>query len=919
MPTTLYSSKVDPSEISTPKTVTETLELARRVVHRVSDDPADNGYGSVPSSKALRDGLLALEHLINQIDPDQQAFRDTTVITNQLLEAHFVEDGSWDISEWTIHGQQAHFIGTTDHNRPNSVGVPNSVITHKGHYFWTFEIVRIDTGALELQDAQGNVLKTFTDVGKKFNALEVTYPESDVFRLVAKGVHENTIITIANSSFHHVTTRFYDYLAMMVPALTDPATGGIASVEYVDQQDSAIRHELITMIEAITGGVDLSVLQAHVDSRMNPHGVNCDQINAAYRDHTHTPGEIGAANQHHLHSPEDCNAAPYNHTHTAAEVGAAPETHQHSIGDIINLSIELLNLGYRIDDHSSAQNPHNITPELIGAARENHGHANYVLKTELSSSRVSVRPSPTSVPVGFLPDRLQATRLNLPVFSIKKRGIDHRADYLFDANSGMVSGNISALEDFPLQQAFRQVTSETEPLDEFVAGFASSSDVLTQPVMIQYKPQLPLDITSFEIYTKDPTEGFPVSWSLYFDGTLMEEVVDYDWNQGRYVYTPVISPKTVNLITVVVDKVLRDTSDQWFIGFDAREDLKPAMYIPRDLEYVASHDLNGIEKVEVLDNIEVPLGDYNGTPHYIYAFNNGSDVEVGVTPIAPEYGPVRRGVDCMIDEFYSNSHVVWGDVSVDTGTDPYKLYVQDDAQYWESNPGANSAIIEHTFHGSGFSVLGFRLEFLLSDVEENLVPDEFRVDLLDENDVVLQSQKVSRYIPDVVNVYTQNRVVYEGKFSLLVEQLVKKIRLTVVANNGQPKIRIRDVIWKLTNDFVNSIDKLCRGADWQVNNRTYLGSIIQYGEYPDANYVCYPVGVGYVTHVPVNNAAKCTVGATYKVPNPYLTNNVSTELLAIESSGMIGPIAEVSKVGRDYIEVYTQSEDVFGLKIVLND
>ena len=532
------ASTMSPGTVQTHTTVTQELDLNGNLAKQISHDYNENSINSLPSSKALFDSLTTLNWEISKIDPNHNLFTDNTVITLPLLPTTFDLNSEWIYTNWYVDEGSLVY---SEVGYENSIKVLPEVLTHPGYYFFVVNISTIDSGKLVLEDTIGNPLLEMDAIGKYYYEIKVNNTDVTTFTFRAVNVFPSEHIKIKSIGVYRVTERIRDYLYYYLKDRPDSGdTDGISKGE-LQEIINDLRAELYTYVDN-----EISVIRdaqnEHINNMSNPHGTTAEQVGAAPKDHTHTPESIGAADREHTHEPEECGAAPAVHTHNEYA-----------------LRTELEDLRNNFEDHLIQENPHDITPELIGAALKDHthtpneigaanavhSHPEYITESQVeeivdnkvsggtTSSNTGLRYKPMTIvrcPLGVSPNGLENSSIDDPVSPVIFPYIIHRTKGEYDYFDGVCSTNKSTVKGFPIWYAFNKCLTDEDCKIDTVAF--SCADVVNEEnkVLLQYEFHISRSISHFTIRksTNDKVGGFPTSFRVYANDNLIQTFTDID-------------------------------------------------------------------------------------------------------------------------------------------------------------------------------------------------------------------------------------------------------------------------------------------------------------------------------------------------------------------------------------------------------
>ena len=633
------ASTMSPGTIQTHATITQELELNGNLAKQISHDYNENSINSLPSSKALFDSLTKLNWEINKIDPNHNLFIDNTVITLPLLPTTFELNSEWIYTNWYVDEGSLVY---SEVGYENSIKILPEILTHPGYYFFVINISTIDSGKLILEDTVGNLLFEMDSIGKHYYEIKIPNTDVTTFTFRAVDVFPSEHIKIKSIGIYRVTERIRDYLYYYLKDRSDSgSSGGITKdelQEILDGLKEDIYNHINNEVSVIRDSID-----EHIGNTSNPHGTTAEQVGAAPKDHTHTPESIGAADREHTHEPEECGAAPAIHTHNEYA-----------------LRTELESFRDNFEDHLTQENPHEITPELIGAALKDHthipseigaaniihSHSEYVTETEVeelidnkisggTNSNTGLRYKPMTIvrcPLGVSPNGLENSSIDDPISPIIFPYIIHRTKGEYDYFDGVCSTNKSTVEGFPIWYAFNKcLTDEDCKID--TAAF-SCADIVSEEnkVLLQYEFHISRSISHFTIRksTNDKVGGFPTSFRVYIDDNLIQTFTDIDLSISE---VDCVLRDTGSIeckkIAIIVFAVNTNSSENWgakiSFNFTDVED----NHISLNTNNLSIRTDGSLLDIDTLDTTELSLElnpDETKTPLYLFLNTEKSEI-----------------------------------------------------------------------------------------------------------------------------------------------------------------------------------------------------------------------------------------------------------------------------------------------------
>lgn len=927
----IIGASLTSSGVVAKKTYTDELVIGADRINDISHEYEDASVNSVPSSKALHDGLDRLDQEVKKIDPNNNFYRDNTVITLPLIAMTFDTDSDWEILNWIANEGSVFFVGQT-YTLQNFVGIPTEVIPFEGYYFILIDIPRLDSGKIVLYDDGGNVLKTFTEYGKFPVEVHVSNPDIAEFKFVAEGVFPGEVVTINSVLFSRITPRLREYMNYLF-------SGGSGELTYsevmqlINQSATNITNTFNNRIVPIEENLD-----DHLLNMSNPHGVTKEQIGAASISHSHTPASIGAAAVIHGHEAEDCNAAPVVHTHNPNECGAAPVVHTHTPAECGSAAEEHT---HSPEECGAAPMTHYHTAVEVGASPSNHTHSQYATEsmvtnlvnaavTEITVGSIRTLEPMTilSAPLGLLPVGFESVNFSKPVGHIKFPYLIHESNSDYDLHDGLVLSNIDALPDHPVQYAFKKhLTNEDYAIN--VAAFHSTETEMSQKVFVEYRFHQDRTIDKFTIF-RDLTNaigGVPTLFDLYVDNVFIASVIGEDTTSG-YTYwaqtntsleTVLSNPVTGRNFTFVISKVYVDSNSFWGM----RVEFSFADADPLTLEYhseinIASVGSTGTQfkTVTSINPVNLPVDPDIKTP--IYVNLNFTETETGfvthltTSHLAPEFGESSNGVQLFANTFSGKIHPDFGTLSA-TSEDPTNVLeniYSTTSNYWKSIDGIVDATISHEFLNS-YDFIGYSLKFSNQMFINRHIPDQWILTVTYSDDTTEIANSVSNFFPYKPKDTDKPIIYLSNKLTLL--QDIKKLELHLIGNQGQTSLAVQEFIPLFRSNFYhvykNMIDDPSKFPFGKLR-------VLESYDHTWKGYKHEGLVTGNNCHIPIDGMRlQPNYPVTHTLVNPFHTKLIDLSVFTYASASALAPKADVIEVTEEVIKVMTYSPGQYSLSI----
>ena len=930
---TLHASGATLKTANVEKLVIDTEEISK-----ISHDYSDSSIHSIPNSKALNDALLLLKEQLELLDPDNNFFRDNTVLSLPLISSTFTEnDSDWQILNWSVINSSVSFVGS---NVPieNYIGIPPKVIPFDGEYFLLIDIPRLDSGKIVLYDNGGEKLKEMPDFGKY--SIILSAPNADVatWKFVAEGVFPGEVVTISSIMLNRVTPRLKAYMEYMF-------SGGSGELTYQQVLD-AINVEKTNILNILTATISSieDDLYVHLQDIGNPHQVTPTKIGAAPVSHTHTLVSLGASPVVHTHQPEECGAAPAEHTHTISDFGAAPLDHTHTPAEI---GAAPVTHGHLPDEVGAAPINHIHTPVQVGAAPVVHEHTQYTTQEALQQailatlSQFNVGTSKNmkpltilSGPVGSIPTHATNINLSNPICPLILPYLVHRSSGPYDYYEGVVSTNIPTLPEHPIQYAFKKhLTLEDHLIN--VAAFFSTVSEFEDEVLVEYYFHTPRTISGFKLF-KDETDtilGVPIIFDLIVDGNIVESFVeesttlDIDenpvytyWAESSYSLEKTLQNGIVygRRFSFIIKKAHLDYANKWgirieFIFDDVTEN---TIRINSEFEIGAIGTTSILPiVVDGVDELSLPETD-SKNPIYLYLQSDIVEDEsiqnLDYTLIKPEYSQVQLGVPAFLDKFTGKIHPQWGTISV-TDEDPTYLienvYSSNSDLHWKTNDTITAATITHDFL-EPVILSGYKLLFTEYQINNRQIPDRWLLQITTSTSEIIIVDSVSDYLPprlggDINNVW------YKNDFDDVTN--VIKLELILRGTKNQTNIGLSQFI-----PMLESIHYDISTLEIYPENVFPLGRLDKISNHDNSwsGFIHSGFTLGAYCHIPIDGlAVQPNSAVVHNIPNMYNTKDIEVTINEYPVEGPLAPASLLNGITEDTITVLTYAPGMYSIKV----
>lgn len=340
--TITIGSTITNNKIISKETETDKLVMGPREVTSIASDINDTSHKSLVTANLLNEGMIKLETKVNNIDPNNIIYKDTSVVSQSLIIDSFTDDSNhWKQNNYLFINGQAVLSNLEN----NYLKISSNFFTYKGTYFLIIDVDRLDSGYIVIENHYRDQLDIVNINGKHFLEIQVENPDIQELYFICRNVYPGDSVIFNSISLHHSTDRIQDYLLFKIAEVSSGGMGGFVTTTELNARMLAINNTINQLADELSK-LDLSTLILHIENTTdNVHGVTPIQIGAANKIHTHERTDI--TNFTHNHSASECNASELNHRHSLLEVGvagvgAAAENHTHNEIDILNQRVDAI-------------------------------------------------------------------------------------------------------------------------------------------------------------------------------------------------------------------------------------------------------------------------------------------------------------------------------------------------------------------------------------------------------------------------------------------------------------------------------------------------------------------------------------------------------------------------------------------------
>ena len=304
------------------------------------------------------------------------------------------------------------------------------------------------------------------------------------------------------------------------------------------------------------------------------------------------------------------------------------------------------------------------------------------------------------------------------------------------------------------------------------------------------------------------------------------------------------------------------------------------------------------------------------TPVYVFANVNSSRQVEYITSYYPiEICNVRKGLNILLDKFkninksplYQNEtyiHPAYGNLSLVSGKSAndkeLKTIYDSDVNSWYSDGSSNQVIIRQTINSDNVILKGYMLNWRNGDIDN--IPDTWTLSIkgIDPNGIetTVVFDSVDKYYP--FYSVEDDDIVYHCKFDNPL--LVKQITLTMSTQDNRA-IALNKLFLYLSEYYYAPSENTMYLGTTKVRT-TCIGSCI------------YSIAKGWKVHntcigkscvIPVNNLEMTEPYTTYTVVNPFNTSDVVVNIgsyVLTDLEAQSSPDSYVSCITADYIAIY---------------
>lgn len=608
-----------------------------------------------------------------------------------------------------------------------------------------------------------------------------------------------------------------------------------------------------------------------------------------------------------------------------------------------------------LSTHVNATNPHNITPELIGAATVDHTHTGYVSISDVENTvnnSMSAYAKVNHVHTEYmtvgnaytyldaaLANKLEGMKVVDPFIVCKAVQAKLPSRYaqtdITPATTILVPSTQSNESSGSLDYESCIVTTNRSELMHEVANVFSADvtkkaripvALLSSVVNFRIEFNHPRSIRGYIIHCYDTNKL--MDWKVITGNTTFIHRIS---NPNNYILSGNDNACEISFDTIkTVDSLsfmfmgnyTGDPSNDITLRIELLyTDLSTLAFGITNAGYelcIPDDGANLITAVPATPDITaiIPEVQIENAPLYVYANVNAARQVEYITSYYPiEVSNVRKGVNVLLDKFSSINrsalhqeetyiHPAYGTLSLVTGRSAsdkeLKTIYDSSTNSWYSDGDSNQVIIKQTINSNNVILKGYMLNWRNTDLGS--IPDTWTLTIkgIDsegiETTVVFDS--VDRYYP--FYSVEDDDIVYHCKFDNPL--IVKQITLTMSTQNNRP-IALNKLFLYLSEYYYAPSENTMYLGTTKVRT-TCIGSCVYNNS---KGWRVHNTCIGRSCVVPVNNLEMTEPYTTYTVPNPFNTTDVVVNIcnyVLTDLEARNNPDSYVANINPDYITIY---------------
>ena len=351
------ASTLTPSVTTTPSVQATQVETNQFTLNSYTVDGITSDINSADPTKLLTSygaykELSEIYQDIAELTSRVDNIEVLPVLSDPMLPTNFIGN-DWFLYGWYLDNGKAIYISNGD-NADNQVKIKTDAITVIGNYYLHIKVDRIDGGTLVVKNENNEILGS-TSVNGDFK-LTIAIEDASISTLTfeAQNVPKDGQIVLGYAGLHHVKSAFEEYIEFTAEIILSGGSGFVTK----DMLEVGLNN-ILTESKKYTNdlaGNTAALVSEHLASS-NPHRITPEKIGAALRIHLH---EQYAEKTEVTQSLSDLKTVLTKYVDT-------------SVSDAISTSST--NTTNALNKHiSDKNNPHDTTPEKIGAAPVVHEH-----------------------------------------------------------------------------------------------------------------------------------------------------------------------------------------------------------------------------------------------------------------------------------------------------------------------------------------------------------------------------------------------------------------------------------------------------------------------------------------------------------------------------------------------------------------
>jgi hypothetical protein len=592
-------------------------------------------------------------------------------------------------------------------------------------------------------------------------------------------------------------------------------------------------------------------------------------------------------NPHNI-NPDLIGAAKKNHTHIPESIGAAPISHTHTPESI-----------------GASPIAHTHSPEEIGAAGAVHYHPQYALKTDIVETK-HIKPCIiVDAPLIDLSGGYSKVD-NIPII-ILSRQLNHLTEGYLDIVDGVVSSNKNTINNTNLWDGLGN-----NGYMEFEEGSVYTRTKITY----KFHHRRTIGTLALSIILPEGID-YPHSVNIYKDNLFLDNV-DLVWtNNKTTVDMNTLTTESFKTITIEFPTAVV-INNTWKLNIQmVFNDVNNRMFkIVPGLVYTYEND-NAIRMAEVNENITFDLNDMVINHPYFIGLIYDQEEEKHTTCIdalPPYYGPSEEGIQPFVNRYEnSNSDNYFGTLNInsdelsisdiiDNDINIHDIY-KDSLKSFVTKQDINKVIVSHDFMRE---LVIKRMTMVFKKNEIDKVPSNIDLKLTDINGNIVNVFNLANYLPDINsdNTYIEldliisdiNTTGYRLELNHTTNIAINQIRIILDA----PYYNINRYRWE------------------DSSNKKYIGVIYKRS---NGSYDIRPYTLGNVACLPVNGMNLTKNNTRYEIVNPFGVPVLDTEIVdltPIGGGGILDSSAYIEKITEDKIVINSITSGRYAVHVSRN-